>query len=90
MAYPTQWKRGCTCDRAVTNTVVQYKKRPADKGERPAERRTTCQQCEMEVLKMMEEMKLLNAEELEMVSGGTIDWRHFSEEVREASERGDV
>ena len=45
---------------------------------------------EMEALKMKEEMKLLNAEELEMVSGGTIDWRHFSEEVREASERGDV
>lgn len=39
---------------------------------------------------MKEEMKLLNAEELEMVSGGTIDWRHFPEEVREASERGDV
>ena len=43
----------------------------------------------MEALKMKEEMKLLNAEELEMVSGGTIDWRHFPEEVREASERGE-
>ena len=39
---------------------------------------------------MMEEMKLLNAEELEMVSGGRIDWRHFPEEVREAVERGDI
>ena len=39
---------------------------------------------------MKEEMKVLDTEEMEMVTGGTIDWRHFPEEVREASERGDV
>ena len=39
---------------------------------------------------MKEEMKLLNAEELEMVSGGTINWSEFPKEVRDAVERGDI
>ena len=45
---------------------------------------------EMEVLKMKEEMKeekkVLDTEEMETVTGGTIDWRHFPKEVRDAIE----
>jgi len=36
---------------------------------------------------MMEEMKLLSIEEMEKVSGGTIDWKLFPKEVREAFEQ---
>jgi len=36
---------------------------------------------------MKEEMKVLDAEEIEQVTGGTIDWRHFPKEVRDAIEK---
>ena len=40
----------------------------------------------MDVLKMKEEMKVLDTAEMEQVTGGTIDWRHFPKEVRDAIE----
>ena len=41
---------------------------------------------ERKVLKMKEEMKVLDTAEMEQVTGGTIDWRHFPKEVRDAIE----
>ena len=35
---------------------------------------------------MKEEKKVLDTEEMETVTGGTIDWRHFPKEVRDAIE----
>jgi len=55
----------------VTDNVIQTQKRTADST----------------ALKMKEEMKVLDAEEIEQVTGGTIDWRHFPKEVRDAIEK---
>ena len=41
----------------------------------------------MEALKMKEEMKVLDVKEMEKVTGGTIDWRHFPKEVKDAIEK---
>ena len=55
----------------MTDNVIQTQKRTADST----------------ALKMKEEMKVLDAEEIEQVTGGTIDWRHFPKEVRDAIEK---
>ena len=36
---------------------------------------------------MKEEMKALDVKEMKMVTGGTIDWRHFPKEVKDAIEK---